>query len=97
MNTEEITHLAKLSSLQVPENEIQALATALESILQLANQLQAIDTEGILPLFHPIEMMTPLMQPLRLDVVTEENQREANMANAPAQFEGLFLVPKVID
>jgi len=97
MNTEEITHLAKLSSLQVPENEIQALATALESILQLANQLQAIDTEGILPLFHPIEMMTPLMQPLRLDVVTEENQREANMVNAPAQFEGLFLVPKVID
>jgi aspartyl-tRNA(Asn)/glutamyl-tRNA(Gln) amidotransferase subunit C len=42
-------------------------------------------------------MITPLMQPLRPDQVTELNQREANMANAPAQFEGLFLVPKVID
>jgi aspartyl-tRNA(Asn)/glutamyl-tRNA(Gln) amidotransferase subunit C len=97
MNTEEITHLAKLSSLEVPENEIEALSEALESILQLANQLQSIDTDGIEPLFHPIEMITPLMQPLRPDQVTELNQREANMANAPAQFEGLFLVPKVID
>ena len=97
MNTEQITHLAKLSSLEVPENEIQVLSEALESILQLAKQLQSIDTAGIEPLFHPIEMMAPLMQPLRVDVVSEENQREANMANAPAQFEGLFLVPKVID
>ena len=34
---------------------------------------------------------------LREDAVTEENHREANMRNAPAQDEGLFLVPKVIE
>ena len=34
---------------------------------------------------------------LRADAVTESNNREANMANAPAQDGGLFLVPKVIE
>ena len=34
---------------------------------------------------------------LREDAVTETNQREANMANAPARDDGLFLVPKVIE
>ena len=38
-----------------------------------------------------------IAQPLREDVVTEVDQREANMQNAPAQHEGLFLVPKVIE
>lgn len=97
MNTEQITHLAKLSSLEVGSSEIETLKQALESILVLADQLQSIDTTGVEPLFHPIAMMMPLMQPLRLDVANEKNTREANMANAPATFEGLFLVPKVID
>jgi aspartyl-tRNA(Asn)/glutamyl-tRNA(Gln) amidotransferase subunit C len=42
-------------------------------------------------------MISDLSQPLRQDNVTEVNQREANMANAPSEHEGLFLVPKVID
>jgi aspartyl-tRNA(Asn)/glutamyl-tRNA(Gln) amidotransferase subunit C len=34
---------------------------------------------------------------LRDDVVTETNSRDANMANAPQQENGLFLVPKVLE
>ena len=97
MKTEEITHLAKLSSLEVQEIEVAPLSEALEAILGLANQLQSVDTTGIEPLFHPIAMISDLSQPLRKDEVTEVNQREAHMANAPSEHEGLFLVPKVID
>ena len=42
-------------------------------------------------------MIQELMQPLRDDSVTEPDARQANMAMAPAQHEGLFLVPKVIE
>jgi aspartyl-tRNA(Asn)/glutamyl-tRNA(Gln) amidotransferase subunit C len=38
-----------------------------------------------------------LPQPLRADACTESNTREQNMANAPAQAEGYFLVPRVIE
>ncbi|NBX62585.1 MAG: aspartyl/glutamyl-tRNA amidotransferase subunit C, partial [Betaproteobacteria bacterium] len=34
---------------------------------------------------------------LRDDLVSETNQRDANMQNAPAKDQGLFLVPKVIE
>jgi aspartyl-tRNA(Asn)/glutamyl-tRNA(Gln) amidotransferase subunit C len=38
-----------------------------------------------------------IAQPLRQDIVTEVDQRDAYLKNAPAQHEGLFLVPKVIE
>jgi aspartyl-tRNA(Asn)/glutamyl-tRNA(Gln) amidotransferase subunit C len=38
-----------------------------------------------------------LAQPLRADQVTESDQRSENMQSAPAQQDGYFLVPKVIE
>ena len=46
---------------------------------------------------HPIEQIMTIAQPLRDDVVTESDQRDAYMKNAPAEHDGLFLVPKVIE
>jgi aspartyl-tRNA(Asn)/glutamyl-tRNA(Gln) amidotransferase subunit C len=48
-------------------------------------------------LAHPIEQIMAISQPLREDVVTEIDQRDAYMKNAPAEHDGLFLVPKVIE
>ena len=55
--------------------------------------MQAVDTSGIEPLAHPLEAT----QRLRADTVTEQNQRDAYQAVAPAVENGLFLVPKVIE
>mgnify|MGYP001468082052 FL=1 len=55
--------------------------------------MQAVDTEGVEPLAHPLEAT----QRLRADVVSETNQREAYQAIAPAVENGLYLVPKVIE
>ena len=66
---------------------------ALNSILGLIDQMQAVDTTGIEPLAHPLEAS----QRLRADVVTESNHREAYQSIAPAVENGLYLVPKVIE
>ena len=56
-------------------------------------RLDPVDTSGVAPMAHPLEMS----QRLREDVVTEENLREHFQQHAPAVENGLFLVPKVIE
>lgn len=97
MNREEIQHLANLSSLEINGLEVDSTLEQLKTIFAMVEKMQAIDTKGIEPLFHPIAMIQELAQPLRPDTVTEDNKRQANMLSAPAQFEGLYLVPKVIE
>ena len=58
-----------------------------------SSSLKSVDTEGVEPLAHPLDAV----QRLRVDSVTETDQREAFQALAPAAEAGLFLVPKVIE
>jgi len=85
-----IAHLARI--------EIDATAAAevhgkLEAIFAMINELQAIDTTGIVPMSHAQEMSLPL----RDDVVTESDRRDEFQKLAPAVADGLYLVPKVIE
>jgi aspartyl-tRNA(Asn)/glutamyl-tRNA(Gln) amidotransferase subunit C len=59
--------------------------------------MQAVDTAGLEPLAHPILFLRDLAQPMRVDQVSESDRRKENMASAPAQQEGYFLVPRVIE
>jgi aspartyl-tRNA(Asn)/glutamyl-tRNA(Gln) amidotransferase subunit C len=97
MKIEEISHLAKLSSLELSTDQTQQISKELENILRLVDELQSVDTKGIEPLFHPIAMIDTLSQPFRTDIVSEGNDRTNNMLSAPVSHEGLFLVPKVIE
>ncbi|MBT3197111.1 MAG: Asp-tRNA(Asn)/Glu-tRNA(Gln) amidotransferase subunit GatC [Gammaproteobacteria bacterium] len=87
---EKIAHLARLA---IDESAIPGYAEDLTGILDLVDQMSAVDTEGVEPLAHPHDAV----QRLREDVVTEENQRERLQSNAPQTDSGLFLVPKVIE
>ncbi|MBD8592685.1 MULTISPECIES: Asp-tRNA(Asn)/Glu-tRNA(Gln) amidotransferase subunit GatC [unclassified Pseudomonas] len=89
-DVEKIAHLARLG---LNEADMPRTIEALNSILGLVDQMQAVDTSGIEPLAHPLEAS----QRLRADQVTERNQREAYQAIAPAVENGLYLVPKVIE
>ncbi|AIR88039.1 Asp-tRNA(Asn)/Glu-tRNA(Gln) amidotransferase subunit GatC [Pseudomonas cremoricolorata] len=89
-DVEKIAHLARLG---LNEAELPHITDALNSILGLVDQMQAVDTDGIEPLAHPLEAS----QRLRADQVTERNQRDAYQAIAPATENGLYLVPKVIE
>ena len=87
---EKIAHLARL---QIEEQDIPEYARSLSSILELVEQMSTVDTNGIVPMAHPLDVA----QRLRADVVTEANQREKFQAIAPATENGLYLVPKVIE
>ena len=87
---EKIAHLARLG---LNDADIPRTTETLNSILVLVDQMQAVDTRGIEPLAHPLEAT----QRLRADQVTEQNQRDAYQAIAPAVENGLYLVPKVIE
>ena len=62
-------------------------------ILDLVAQMNAVDTERVEPMSHPLESALRL----REDVITESDRREAYQAVAPATENGLYLVPKVIE
>jgi aspartyl-tRNA(Asn)/glutamyl-tRNA(Gln) amidotransferase subunit C len=87
---EKIAHLARL---QIDPADVPEYATNLSNILDLVEQMDAVDTEGVNPMAHP----TDAMQRLREDVVTERDQRDQFQAIAPQVENGLYLVPKVIE
>ncbi|MEY4625723.1 MAG: Glutamyl-tRNA(Gln) amidotransferase subunit [Pseudomonadota bacterium] len=97
MNLEDVKRIAHLSRLAISEDEAASTLAQLQKVFNLVEQMQAVDTDGVEPLAHPIEQIMSIAQPLRQDIVTEVDQRDAYLKNAPAQHEGLFLVPKVIE
>lgn len=93
LDRSDVEHLAHLARIGLKEAEIPAYAEKLSSIMGLIDRMQAVDTSGVQPLAHPLETT----QRLRADVVTEDNQRDALQAIAPATEQGLYLVPRVIE
>ena len=89
----DIKKIAYLSRLGIDDKDIPAYAQSLTEILDFVEQMDSADTANIQPMAHPQDMS----QRLRTDEVTEENQRELLMKNAPVSEDGLFLVPKVIE
>ena len=89
-DVKKIAHLARLG---IDERDMAAYARDLSGMLDLMTQMSELDTEGVMPMAHPLDQV----QRLRPDVVTERNQREHFQAIAPQVEAGLYLVPKVIE
>ena len=85
--------LEKIASLAYLDTEHPALlAKEIGSIMDFVEQLRQVDTKGLLPLSHPLE----LQQRLRKDVVTEMDCLEELMAIAPHMEDNYYVVPEVI-
>jgi aspartyl-tRNA(Asn)/glutamyl-tRNA(Gln) amidotransferase subunit C len=93
LSEDQIRRLAHLARIAVREDESATVTERLNRVLGLIDQLQAVDTDGIEPMSHALEVV----QPLRPDAVTESDQRSLFQAAAPAVEDGLYLVPKVIE
>lgn len=89
----DVSRAAHLARIGVSEEEAAGYVDDLSHILEMADQLASIDTDGIEPLSHPLDAL----QPLRHDEVTETNHRDTYQACAPAVEKGLFLVPRVVE
>ena len=93
LGTAEVIKIADLARLSIHETEIPTYAHNLSAILELVKQMDAVDTAGVIPMAHPLDMT----QRLRDDLVSEVNQRDYFQHMAPQAEAGLYLVPKVIE
>ncbi len=94
----DVKRIANLAQLDMDEAHAETALGELNGIFALAEQMQAIDTEGVAPLSQPLAAaMDSLNLRLREDIVSETNQRDAYQAPAPKTEDGLYLVPKVIE
>ena len=97
LTPEDVSRIAHLARLELSPAEGSAMQTQLNEFFKIVEQMSAVDTSGLEPLHTPLSAIGDVELRLRPDVVTETDDRAANMANAPAAEDGLFLVPKVIE
>jgi aspartyl-tRNA(Asn)/glutamyl-tRNA(Gln) amidotransferase subunit C len=90
-DVEKIAHLARLS---ITAQEMPVYVSSLSSIVDFVDELSRADTEGVLPMAHPLDGQH---QRLRADAVSESDNHEKYQRNAPAVTAGLYVVPRVIE
>ncbi len=93
LNSQQVTHIARLARLKTDPKKSEYYASQLNRIMNLVEQMNAIDTSETEPMSHPQDVALRL----REDKVTAENLRDAYQAIAPDAKDGFYLVPKVIE
>lgn len=89
----DVHRIAHLARIEIDAAAAEEVHRKLEAIFAMINELQAVDTTGIVPMAHAQDVMLPL----RDDVVTAYDQRALYQSVAPAVDDGLYLVPRVVE
>lgn len=92
ITTDDLKKISQLAYIDIENNE-EALAKDVTEIMNFVEQLRAVDTKAVAPLYRPFD----LHQRLRPDSVTEESCLQELEEIAPLFDDGMYLVPKVID
>ncbi len=90
---DDVRKIANLARLKFSPEEEEKLTGELNEILNYMDKLNELDTSGVEPLYHVIEMDTVF----REDRVKPSLSQEEALQNAPRKFGGFFTVPKVLD
>ena len=93
LTPDDVRRLARLARIDLEAEESHAVLERLNRVLGLIDEMRRVDTQGIEPMSHAVD----LSQRLRPDEVKEPERREAYQSVAPAVQDGLYLVPKVIE
>jgi aspartyl-tRNA(Asn)/glutamyl-tRNA(Gln) amidotransferase subunit C len=93
ISTADVARIAHLARIEIDSAEAEEMRAKLDAIFAMINELQAVDTTGVLPMAHAQEVMLPL----RDDKVTETDHHALYQSVAPAVEDGLYLVPKVLE
>ena len=97
LTPDDVSRIAHLARLELQSAERTAMLAQLNGFFSIVEQMSAVDTSGVEPLYTPLSAVSEVALRLRHDMVTEANQRELNQRSAPVVEDGLFLVPKVIE
>jgi aspartyl-tRNA(Asn)/glutamyl-tRNA(Gln) amidotransferase subunit C len=93
LSATDVTRLAALARIDLDAKAAESLLADLNAVLGLIDRLQSVDTAGVAPMTHPLEIELRL----REDAVTEPDARQALQVGAPSTEAGLYLVPRVIE
>ena len=85
-----VAHLARLAL--TPEEE-QKIGAQLGNILGYIEKLKELDVSQVEPTAHAV----PMVNVTRPDEIRPSLPTEEALRNAPAQANGLFLVPKIVE
>jgi aspartyl-tRNA(Asn)/glutamyl-tRNA(Gln) amidotransferase subunit C len=88
-----VRRVARLARLKVQDEDVPRLAGELNSILGFTEQLNEVDVSNVEPLTSVVSMKMKM----RVDEVTDGHFPEKIVANAPAQEDSFFMVPKVVE
>jgi aspartyl-tRNA(Asn)/glutamyl-tRNA(Gln) amidotransferase subunit C len=88
-----VRRIARLARIAVADDEIEHLQGELNAILAFVEQLAEVNVEGV----EPMTSVTPMAMKMRADAVTDGDNAEAVLANAPQSEDDFYLVPKVIE
>ena len=93
LTPDDVRRLARLARIELAADESDAVLERLNGVLGLVDEMRRVDTQGIEPMAHAVDVS----QRLRPDEPREADRREAYQSVAPAVDKGLYLVPKVIE
>ena len=92
-----VARIATLARIRLSEDELEPLAAELSGILDWVEQLMAVDTDGVPPMTSVAQVAFGMTLPMRDDIVTDGDRRDAILGNAPRRERGFFAVPKVVE
>jgi len=93
INRKEVEQISVLAKLSVSESEIDAITTSLDSVVEMINHINEVDTENVKPMANPMDAT----QRLRADVVTETSNKDKLLSMAKQVDEDYYLVPTVVE
>ena len=92
-DNDEIKKIAHLARININKNEADKVGEKLEGILGLIDQMTQVNTDGIEPMAHALD----ITQPLRADKVTEVDIRKKSLKLSNETDQSMFIVPRVIE
>ncbi len=88
-----VTQIARLARIRISDEQRDSLTGELNNILNWIEQLDEVDTEGVEPMTSVVAMDVPM----REDRVTDGDQAETVVGNAPEKARTFYVVPKVVE
>lgn len=89
---DDVRHVARLARLDVTDAEVELFTGQLEAVLEHAQDVEALDVDGVPPTAHPL----PLQNVFRDDVPGDSLDRDEVLAMAPEAEDGRFRVPRIL-
>ena len=93
ISDETIEYVGILSKLELSEEEKEQAKKDIGSMLDYIDKLNELDTTGIEPMSH----VFPVQNVFREDVVTNGDESEKTLKNAPGEKDNMFMVPRTFD